>query len=123
MEDYKGNHGYYELENATKYSIAFSSVEDCYYARGAHFGWNKVDPNDNRDYPPRKIDMAKQWPGREVILTDGGHRECNDQSMISAGSTNDLIPVQFQQSSYECDNSCVWLSACLLMHTVDKECS
>ena len=82
MEDYKGDHGYYELENATKYSIAFSPVEYCYYARGAHFGWNKVDPNDNRYYPPRKIDMAKQWPGREVLLTDGGHRECNNHTLI-----------------------------------------
>ena len=96
LENFRSEHGYYELDNNTKYSIAFSPVEDCYYARGAHFGWNKVDSNDHMDYPPRKIDMARQWPGREVVLTDGGHRDSNEPITISAGFDNDLIPVQFR---------------------------
>ena len=77
------------------------------------------------DHAPRKTELARQWPGREVLLTDGGHREENDPITTSVGCHNDLIPLKFRQISYDdaYHNGCVWLAACLLIHTVDTDLS
>ena len=41
--NYKTVFGYYELDNAQKYSIFHNPHDDCIYAKGAHFGWGKFD--------------------------------------------------------------------------------
>ena len=90
--------------------------------RGAHFGWNKVDHNDYIDYPSMKVQLARDWPGHEVVLTAGGQRNSTESVLKSSGD-NDSIPVQFKQSSYEIKHGCVWLSACSSMNTVDSDTS
>ena len=127
MTDWKSDNGYYELDNMTKYSIAYHPSEKCIYANSPHFGWSKVDESDYMDYPPMIIDLAKNWPGREILLTTGGVRV--SQVSIAASLVdndtiqvhNDAIPIEFRQSSYKSDHGCVWLSACLLMNTVDRD--
>ena len=55
MEDYKSLNGYYKIDNETKYSIVHNPHDKYLYARGAYFGWNKVDSNDLIDYPKVRI--------------------------------------------------------------------
>ena len=127
MTDWRSDNGYYELDNFTKYSIAYHPSEKCLYANSAHFGWSKVDESDYMDYPRMRIDLARNWPGKEILLTTGGERDSrvslaaslvdNDHIQVR----NDAIPIQFRQSSYKSDHGCVWLSACLLMNTVDRD--
>ena len=133
MDNWDSNFGYYELNNDTKYSISKHPKTDSIYVRGAHFGWYKVDPNDHMDYPPTRVQLARENPGKEIMLTSGGHREVS--ASIEASSGNEIlvttsgqsesidlpyIPVQFRQSTYDCNNGCVWLSACLLINSVDS---
>ena len=133
LDNWDSNFGYYELNNDTKYSISKDPKTDSIYVRGAHFGWYKVDPNDHMDYPPTRVQLARENPGKEIMLTSGGHREL--LASIEASSGNDImvttgghsesinlhsIPLQFRQSSYDCQHGCVWLSSCLLIHSVDS---
>ena len=120
LVDWKSDNGYYEIDNFTKYSIAYNPIDECLYAKGAHFGWSKVDENDYIDYPVKRIELARHWPGHEIRLTAGGRR--NEEASVKASLVDqDAIPVQFRQSSYEYEHGCVWLSACLLMNTVDSD--
>ena len=122
LKDWKSDNGYYELDNNTKYSIAYHLIDKCLYARGAHFGWTKVHYTDYIDYPAMRVELARHWPGHEVILTCGGHRT-SKTPVFKSSVDNDSIPFQFRQSSYNIENGCVWLSACLLMNTVDSDIS
>ena len=66
-----------------------------------------------------RISLACRYPGHEISLTAGGHR--NEEETVEAELVEqNLIPLQFRQSSYESEHGCVWLSACLLMNTVDS---
>lgn len=51
--------GYYDLDNAVKYSICQNPHDDCIYAKGAHFSWEKLDPTDLSDLPPNRIKLAR----------------------------------------------------------------
>ena len=66
-----------------------------------------------------KINLACRFPGHEISLTAGGHRNEEETAEAQILEQN-LIPLQFRQSSYEYKHGCVWLSACLLMNTVDS---
>ena len=122
MEYYKSLNGYCEIENETKYSIVHTPHDNCLYARGEHFGWNKVDSNYLIDYPRARIALARQQVGHEIMFTAGGHRKSKIYTLIYS-IDNDSIPAQFRQSSYNNENGCVWLYACLLMYSVDTNIS
>ena len=92
--------------------------DNCIYERGAHCCWNKVDSNDLIDYPSARIQLARDRVGDKSILTAGGHRNSKDSSMTTSFDDNS-IPPQLRQSSYKNAHSCVWLSACLLMNSVN----
>ena len=119
LTDWKKDNAYYEIDNFTKYAIAYDRINDDIYGKGAHFNWSKVDRNDWADFPLMRIQLACRWPGHEITLTAGGHR--NEEETVEAELVEqNLIPLQFRQSSYESEHGCVWLSACLLMNTVDS---
>ena len=122
LEDSKRDHGYYEIDNFTKYPIAYNPTDECLYAKGAHFAWSKVDKSDYIDFPVKRIQLAMHWPGHEIILT-AGRRRTEKASVKVSLVEQDSIPVQFRQSSYKSEHGCVWLSACLLMNTVDSDIS
>ena len=66
-----------------------------------------------------RIQLARDSLGHEIVLTLVGER--TSQASVAASSVDkDTIPVQFRQSSYKSEHGCVWLSACLLMNTVDS---
>ena len=118
LEDWDCEFGYYELDNDTKYSITKDPKSEFIYARGAHFGLYQVDPNDHIDYLTNRVQLARDKPGREIMLTAGGHRKSKGSIKISSMVLHSIAQ-QFRQSSYVSKNGCVWLSACLLIHSVD----
>ena len=97
LEEWGKIHGYYEIDNEVKYSIAHHPEENCLYAKGSHFGWTKVDSNDLIDYPSKRIELARKQVGHEIMLTAGGHRKSKESSLKSSVD-DDSIPAKFQQS-------------------------
>ena len=53
--------------------------------------------------------------GSAVKITQSGARE----SSLTELTTGDIIPKEFLQKSYPTDNNCVWLSAALVINTID----
>ena len=122
LEDWQSNFGYYELDNDTKFPIIQNRYDECLYARGAYFGWHKIDPNNFIDYPRNRVQMARDKVGYEIMLTVGWHRKSKDSSM-NTSIVDNCIPPQSMQASYDNTHGCVWLSACLLTHFVDTKIS
>ena len=118
---YKTDFGYYELDNHSKYSICQNPHNDCIYAKNAHFGWDKLDQDGLKDFPANRLTLARDNVGRDIMLTASGHREEKYSTSNTFKTMEGNIPSQYRQATYDKANGCVWLSACLLIHSVDSK--
>ena len=59
LDNWRRNFGYYKLDNAVKYSIYQNPRDNCIYAKGAHFGWGKVNPTDLNDFHQKTNSIVK----------------------------------------------------------------
>ena len=73
------------------------------------------------DLPPQRAQLTRDNIGCEILLYTGGSRDATDSNANSVQVKSESIPTQFQQKTYEKDNGCVWLSACLLVNSVDRD--
>ena len=92
MDDRRSNFGYYELDNVVKYSICQNPHDDYIYAKGAYFGWAKVDPNDLNDFPNSRVQLVKDKIGYQIVLTGSGHSEHKD-STTKISIVDESIPL------------------------------
>ena len=68
--------------------------------------------------------FARDFIEKEVVLNSGGSRnktlstsdEMRDDTIVS-----EPIPIEYSQENGSCENSCVWLSACLVVRSVDVD--
>ena len=65
--------------------------------------------------------MARDKVGYEILLTASGHREGKDSTTNLSKAIEGSIPSKFRQATYEQENGCVCLSACLLIHSVNTK--
>ena len=73
------------------------------------------------DLPSLRVQLARDNIGYEILLYAGGSRNVTGSSANSEQVKPKSIPTQFQQKTYEKDNGCVWLSACPLVDSVDRD--
>ena len=73
------------------------------------------------DLPHRQIKLVRNNVGCEILLTGSGCHDATESKANTVQVTSKSVPIQFRKKSYDMDNSCVWLSACLLVNSVDRE--
>ena len=123
MKDFKESYGYCEIDNHRDYSICVNPHDQCLYGKSAHYCWDKIDTDDEKYFPNQRIKLARQHIGNEIMLNASGSRKTTEAAAYLHNSSLDSIPECFQQNTYASENGCVWLSACLLMNTVDSDIS
>ena len=104
---------------------------NCIYVQSAHFGWEQCDLSDLYDLQPTQLKLARENVGMETILNASGSRKFyNSNTGLALGEDSKIksvlgetIPIKFRQETYDNENYCVWLSTCLLVHSIDKELS
>jgi len=80
--------------------------------------------------------MVEENIGMEIMLNNIGHRSnsiaCNQKDFKEVGSikavdtgidknTCNMMPSDYLQDSYPSNNSCVWLSTCLVVRSIDPK--
>ena len=118
----KGN--LYDIDNHTKFSVAVNSEDKLVYAKNPHFGWHVLSNEIIKQLPKTKIDYATKHHDKEIVLNEaGGRYESQKKVLTDVNSELNLNPVEYLQSSYKdrVENSCVWLSTCLLIRSFDSE--
>ena len=114
----------YTVDNNSKFSI-LCTEEEVFYSRNAFFGWIETDIDLLLYYnvPKTKIELAKKYRMKEVILYEAGakqatlgEKECKD---LTTGLT---LPFKYHQKTYGQDlHGCVWLSACQVLYNINRE--
>jgi uncharacterized protein Veg len=128
LKDYKTEYGYYEIDNTRKFSICVNPHDNCIYGKSAHARWEKIDSDDEKELPAKRKAIARNNVGSEVLLSASGRRKSQKVSCVSlkrsyASITVTMLPIEvmFQQSTYPNENGCVWLSAAMLLNSVNSE--
>ena len=67
------------------------------------------------------IAICKGNVGHDIKLTASGHRQTTHCTPNTSNTMDDSIPSQYRQAMYDEENGCVWLSACLLINSVDSK--
>ena len=91
------------------------------YAFNAHYGWQIVNHSMYIQYPTKKLKLARDNPGKEIILSSAGCRkkQTPDKLVVDEVDVNLCVPDNYRQHTSVEENSCVWLAACLLIRSVD----
>lgn len=128
LADYDKAYGYYEIDNDRKYSICVNPHDNCLYGKSAHYRWDKIDTDDEIYIPATRINLARKHIGCEIRLTASGSRKTNEttasslkRSFASIPEGLDSIPNMFKQSTYQNSHGCVWLSASMLLNSVNSD--
>ena len=98
--------------------------EKVLYPENPHYGWQLCTEAQTLNFPTDRILFARDFIGKEVVLNSGGSRnktlatsdEIRDDTIVS-----EPIPIEYSQENGSCQNSCVWLSACLVVRSVDVD--
>ena len=98
--------------------------EKVLYAKNPHYGWQLCTEAQTSNFPNDRVQFARDFIGKEVVLNSGGSRNktlatsdaIRDDTMIS-----ETIPIEYSQENGTCENSCVWLAACLVVRSVDVD--
>ena len=81
----------------------------------------KIDSDDEMDLPSQRINLAKNNIGCEIVLNASGSRDATAAATYLKKVWSENIPRKFQQKTYKKQSSCIWLSAFLLIHSVDPD--
>ena len=121
IPEYRCAFGYYELDNKQKNSIYHNPYDGCIYVKSPHFGWENFDRDDVIDLPCQRVKMARDNIGCDIMLNASESRDATEAAACFDKVDSENIPRQFQQKTYQKQNGCVWLSACLLIYLVDRD--
>ena len=126
----------FELDSFNKYSIFKNPNNECFYAKNSHFVWMKYGDYLATGFAQMKIKTAEENIGIEIMLNNIGHRShstaCNQKDFKELGiiksvetgidkNTYNMMPSDYLQGSYPSKNSCVWLSICLTVRSIDPK--
>ena len=124
----------FELDSFTKYSILKNSNDESLYAKKTHFGWTKCGDIVAKDFAQSRVKIVEQNIGKKIMLKDIGQRNYStgyhqkDLKQVGSIKTVDIgidkilynmMPIDYLQESYLSNNNCVWLSPCLVVHSID----
>ena len=129
LKNYETDYGYYEIENTRKFSICVNPHDNCLYGKSAHYRWDKIDSEDQEAIPNTRIAMARKKIGHEVMLSSSGSRPKTKEdtgssfkrSHASIPESMVRIEPKLKQSTYQNQHGCVWLSASMLLNSVNSE--
>ena len=128
LKNYKTDYGYYEIDNTRKFSICVNPHDNCLYGKSAHYRWDKIDSDNEKEIPDKRISMARKHVGCEVLLSASGfckpqETTCSSLKRSYASIPESMLPIElmFKQSTYLNQNGCVWLSASMLVNSVNSE--
>ena len=111
----------YDIDSNVKFALTCDK-EKVLYAKNPHYGWQRCTVAQTLNLPHTKVQYARDFIGKEVVLNRGGFR---DKSMASIDEKCDdvlePIPIEYQQENGSVKNSCVWLAACLVVRSVDVD--
>ena len=113
----------YEIDSNVKFSLTCDK-ENVLYAKNPHCGWQLCIVAQTLNLPHATVQFARDFIGKEIVLNSGGSRnktlatsdEISDDTIVS-----EPIPIEYSQENGSCENSCVWLSACLVVRSVDVD--
>ena len=92
------------------------------YAKNPHYCWQLCTAAQTSNLPPGKVQYARDFVGKEVVLTIGGCRKKtveNNEEVNGEINGKEEIPIEYQQEHEAFQNSRVWLAACLVVRSVD----
>ena len=101
-KDYYNSCNVYECDNLTKYKIAINQTDNYLYAFNPHYGWQRVHYTMLIQYPNIKLKLARDNPGKEIILNSAGNRDYvkNDVSNLDH-SINRFFKLYFRLTSVD----------------------
>ena len=119
------------MDNTVKYSIYQNPNDNYIYAKIANFDWGQCHPTGLCDFPPTRLKLATENMGMEIMLNASKCRKFLDSNTdLALGEDNEVksvldekVPNKSKQETYDHENSCVCISMCLLVYSVDKESS
>ena len=96
-----------------------------WFGYNPNFGWNKFSDVEMSAISKEHINDARDTPGHHVAI-DGGHRDVAKYlETWQYGEIEKSLPIieyRFHSSgNEETGGCCVWLTACLLVNTVNIE--
>ena len=74
-KDYSTTCNVYSCDNLVKYKISMNKSDEELYAFNAHYGWQIVNHSMYVQYPPKKLKLARDNPGKVIILASAGCRD------------------------------------------------
>jgi len=74
-KDYSTSCNVYSCDNSVKYKISMNKSDEEIYAFNAHYGWQIVNHSMYIQYPTKKLKLARDNPGKEIILASAGCRD------------------------------------------------
>ena len=90
----------YEIDSNVKFSLTCDK-EKVLYAKNPHYGWQLCTVAQTSNLPPGKVQYAREFIGKEVVLNSGGCREKTIENNYEAsGEINggEEIPIEYQQT-------------------------
>ena len=124
-QDYSTRCNVYSCDNLTKYKISMNRTDDELYAFNAHYGWQKVNHSMHAQYPPKKLKLARENPGKEIILNSTGCRDrvinqtrmeqettltkkrTPERLVVDEVDVSLCVPHNYRQDTSDMENSCV----------------
>ena len=64
----------YEIDSNVKFWLTYNK-EKVLYAKNPHYGWQLCTVAQTSNLPPGKVQYAREFFGKEVVLNSGGCRE------------------------------------------------
>ena len=127
LKDFKTAYGYYEIDNSRKFSICANPHDGHIYGKSAHYRWDIIDTDEEEAFPAQQVKKARDNTGCEIWLNSSGSRQTTaavtpslKRPAENIAETFETIPECFQQKTHNKSNGCVWLSASMLLYSVNR---